>query len=96
MVEKAPAILEVDEPTPDLAKGAELRRELDLLSEQEVADALGHGSTRTLQSWRQNGTGPDYIRLGKTIWYGREDLRRWIENNRVLRDLRAPAGRRRA
>lgn len=72
--------------------GSTLRRELDLLTEDETAAAL-NAEPRTLADWRTNGAGPDYIKLGKSVFYCRSDLRRWIENNRVLRDLRAPPAR---
>ena len=35
----------------------------------------------TLISWRQNGTGPDYIRVGRLIRYRRSDVDRWLEEN---------------
>jgi len=33
---------------------------------------------RTLDRWRRDGIGPDFIRLGRQVYYRREALRRWI------------------
>jgi hypothetical protein len=48
-----------------------------LLTEQQVADEL-RKSTATLGRWRRNGTGPRWIRVGKTPMYRRSDLSAWI------------------
>jgi len=53
-----------------------------LLSEVEAGDLLGL-STRTLQSWRAQETGPAYVRAGRAIRYRRRDLLNWIEVNTI-------------
>ena len=53
-----------------------------LLSEVEAADLLGL-STRTLQSWRTQETGPAFVRAGRAIRYRRRDLLAWIEVNTI-------------
>jgi predicted DNA-binding transcriptional regulator AlpA len=54
------------------------QQEMGLFTEMEVAQALGI-STGTLQTWRQNRTGPAYTKLGKFVFYRREDLQMWIQ-----------------
>jgi predicted DNA-binding transcriptional regulator AlpA len=53
-----------------------------LLTELEAAELLGL-STRTLQSWRMQETGPAYVRAGRAIRYRRRDLLTWIDSNTV-------------
>jgi Helix-turn-helix domain len=48
------------------------------LTEQESADAL-HKTPRTLQSWRQQGIGPAYVKIGKTVFYERSALLAWVK-----------------
>ena len=54
-----------------------LRDELDLLLEEDVANAIGV-TTQTLATWRCEGYGPDYVKLGKQVFYRRETLRAWV------------------
>lgn len=38
----------------------------------------------TDQSWaarRYKGTGPRYVKLGKSVFYREEDITRWVEEN---------------
>ncbi len=51
-----------------------------LLNEKEAARLLAM-SFRTLQSWRSEGKGPRYLKLGRSIRYRRGDLLTWIEIN---------------
>lgn len=48
----------------------------DLLTEKEVAEQLFSGliSIRSLQTWRQQGRGPQYVRIGRRIVYRRGDV----------------------
>lgn len=59
-----------------------IRESLDLLTEEEFASALGV-TTNTLMTWRSRREGPEYTKLGKTVFYRREDVRTWIAKNRV-------------
>jgi hypothetical protein len=56
----------------------------DLLLEDEVADWL-EVTTYALQRWRsrKNG-GPAFIKIGSRIRYRRNDVRSWLEANRVV------------
>jgi hypothetical protein len=70
-----------------IAQQHPLRAVLNLLSETELANALGV-EERTLQIWRQQQRGPDYVKLGKQVFYRCEDIRDWINNSvQVVRRL---------
>lgn len=58
-----------------------------MLPPQEVSDLLGV-EQRTLYSWRQAGTGPPSVRLGKYVRYPVSGLQKWIEE-RELESRRA-------
>lgn len=49
----------------------------EFLSPATVAQKLSVSVT-TLRTWREAGTGPKFIRLGKVIRYRQEDLADWI------------------
>lgn len=50
-----------------------------LVTEREAADFLGV-TTRALQKWRANGTGPRFVRIsGRCVRYRRRDLISWAE-----------------
>lgn len=64
-------------------RGAYLRREVDLVTPEELATTL-EVELSTLQAWRAQGTGPDYVRLGKQVFYRRADIIDWINANVVV------------
>lgn len=66
-------------------------KDLDLIGEAELARMLDV-SEYTLQSWRREGYGPDFAKLGKTIWYRREDVLEWIGFNVRVQTRRLPPG----
>lgn len=54
-----------------------------LMKEREAADLLCH-SVRTLQKWRVNGFGPEYIRISsRSIRYRYGDLNKWLMARRM-------------
>ena len=53
-----------------------------LLTERELAN-LWNISTRTLQRWRANGTGPNFVRIGDSIRYRPRDARAYEEEGNV-------------
>jgi hypothetical protein len=55
-------------------------RELEVYTEEELALAL-YLEKRTLAAWRAEQRGPDYIKLGKNIFYRARDVREWIDAN---------------
>jgi hypothetical protein len=59
---------------------ARLKHEFDLLSPSDLA-ALRGVDERTLMVERSQGRGPDYVKLGRTVYYRGSDIRKWIELN---------------
>jgi len=57
-----------------------LRDDLDIVLPSEVAAAIGVAE-QTLASWRSDGVGPRYVKLGKAVFYRREELAEWIAAN---------------
>ena len=53
---------------------------LNLLWEDELAKLLEVGE-ETLASWRKEGKGPDFTRVGKKIAYRLSDVTDWIKAN---------------
>lgn len=58
------------------------RSELDLLTPEELAAAL-ELQVATLAEWRGKDQGPNYIKLGKGVFYRRKDVAAWVEFNVV-------------
>lgn len=58
----------------------ELLRELDLIPSENFAKALGIAE-QTLAGWRCNKQGPDFAKLGKSVFYRRCDIVAWIAKN---------------
>jgi hypothetical protein len=58
----------------------ELRAALGLVSPAELA-ALLCVDVRTLTTWRVRGQGPDFVRLGRGVFYRRTAIEAWIELN---------------
>jgi excisionase family DNA binding protein len=53
----------------------------ELLTQQQLADEL-QVSMRTLERWRQEGTGPSFVRVGRSPRYRRSDINAWLEVTR--------------
>jgi excisionase family DNA binding protein len=53
----------------------------ELLTQQLLAEEL-QVSVRTLERWRQEGTGPAFIRVGRSPRYRRSDVDAWLERQR--------------
>lgn len=58
----------------------QLRNQLDLIEPQLLARMLGI-TEQTLAVWRSEKIGPDYVKLGKAVFYRVEDLVEWVEKN---------------
>ena len=52
--------------------------ELELLTLPEAAELL-RAPVATLRYWRHLGTGPTSFRLGRRVFYRRDDLHAWID-----------------
>jgi hypothetical protein len=50
----------------------------DLLTERQLAEEL-QKSEATLARWRRAGTGPPWLRVGKSPRYRWEAVQRWLE-----------------
>ena len=55
-----------------------------LLTQQQLADEL-QLSLRTLERWRQQGTGPAFIQVGRSPRYRRADVDAWLDCQRRTR-----------
>jgi hypothetical protein len=64
---------------PDESEDARRDR---ILSEQSLADRYGR-TIRTLQRWRDEGRGPAYLRIGRSIFYRVEDVEAFEARMRV-------------
>ncbi len=67
---------------PPAVNGAAVRASLGVLSDGELAAALGI-SPYTLMVWRSERKGPSYSKLGKNVLYPVSAVLRWIELNSV-------------
>lgn len=57
-----------------------LKQSFDLLSPSDLA-ALRGVDERTLTVERSQGRGPDFVKLGRAVYYRGSDIRAWIELN---------------
>ena len=67
----------------DIALSSTLRSDLEIFSEDELAHVLVVKS-QTLATWRAESKGPDYVKLGKSIFYRKQDVVTWINASVVL------------
>lgn len=65
------------------ARAATLRSAIELFSEDELAEVLDV-KPQTLAAWRAEERGPDYVKLGKSVFYRKADVLEWINANVVL------------
>lgn len=61
----------------------ETRQKLGLLTPDELGVTLGV-TTTTLQTWRCEGKGPRYIKLGKSVFYRFGDVQDWIDDTLIV------------
>jgi Helix-turn-helix domain len=54
-----------------------------VLTQTQAARFLNR-SLRTLALWREKGYGPPFLRIGSAVMYQIEDLRSFLESNRVV------------
>ena len=58
------------------------RHEDELLTLDEVAEILT-ASPNTVRWWRQQGTGPEFFKIGRRLYTTVGDLRTWIRSQRL-------------
>jgi len=54
----------------------------DVMTESETAEHIGI-SLSGLRKWRNDGSGPPYVRLGRLIRYRRTVVEEWLERRTV-------------
>jgi predicted DNA-binding transcriptional regulator AlpA len=64
----------------DAGRGERLRDVFQILSPADLAALIGIDE-RTLAAWRSAHRGPDFVRLGRAIFYRRADVLAWVELN---------------
>ncbi len=65
-----------------MALVAAMRAEIGLLIPEEVAKLLDV-TDQTLALWRMEKRGPDYVKLGRNVFYRKSDVIQWIEGSVV-------------
>jgi hypothetical protein len=63
-----------------MADGDTLRATFGVLTPGDLATLTGKDE-RTLAVWRGRNCGPDYVKLGRAVFYRREDVQAWIALN---------------
>lgn len=53
------------------------RERVGLMTEAECFALIG-ATPQTLQTWRSRRSGPDFVKLGRTVFYEVEAIKRWI------------------
>ncbi len=64
----------------DFTRGERLRDAFGLLSPADLSALIGVDE-RTLAVWRVGRRGPDFVKLGRAVFYRRADVNAWIELN---------------
>ncbi len=73
---------------PPPGRGERLRDAFQILSPADLAALIGVDE-RTLAAWRSGHRGPDFVRLGRAIFYRRADVLAWVELNVTATDRAA-------
>jgi hypothetical protein len=61
-------------------RSKQLRDSFGVLSPADLSALIGVDE-RTLAVWRMRRRGPDFVRLGRAVFYRRADILAWIELN---------------
>ena len=56
---------------------------MDYLTTEQAA-IHSNFSRRTLETWRVNGKGPAYLKIGSAVRYIKNDLDKWLADHRML------------
>jgi hypothetical protein len=70
----------VEIAAPENARSEQLRDAFQLLSPADLSALIGVDE-RTLAVWRVGRRGPDFVKLGRAVFYRRADVNAWIELN---------------
>ncbi len=71
-----------------MAMAAALRSEIGLLTPEDVSHLLDV-TDQTLALWRMEKRGPDYVKLGRNVFYRKSDVTNWIEASVVKLSMMA-------
>jgi hypothetical protein len=74
--------------TNQLDVAGQIRGALGLITEEDTAKVLLLTSVGTLATWRSQKTGPQYVKLGKRVFYTINQLGTWI-NERAAAQVEA-------
>jgi excisionase family DNA binding protein len=69
-------------PRPTTTEHGQMSDTTRALTEREVAELLGL-SVATLRAWRHRGTGPRFLRLGRSVRYLPSDLADFVRASAV-------------
>jgi Helix-turn-helix domain len=60
-----------------------------LLNETELAERVfgRKVSVRTLQTWRRQGRGPKFLKIGRKVFYDPKDIAAYFDQSRVETEL---------
>jgi len=67
-------------PLPETQNAPVLRGVVGLITPAELALAIGVAE-QTLSGWRSAGTGPNFVKLGKGVFYRLFDIQTWIADS---------------
>jgi len=67
--------------------------EIERLYDTDQLAAHIRESRRTIERWRQEGTGPDYVKAGKRVLYRLSAVEDWIERNTFTSTAKARAAK---
>lgn len=65
---------------PTLQKEQSLRTDFGLMSQDDLSELLSL-TKETLREWRRLKQGPSFVRIGKGVFYRRQDVQDWIDQN---------------
>lgn len=72
------------DPAPfEVRRESELRYDFNLMTQEALAKLLDV-QLATLAAWRRDSKGPDFVRLGTSIYYRKQDVDAWINANVVV------------
>lgn len=66
----------------ETALNTDLKTDFGLMSQEDLS-ALVCVTKETLREWRRLKQGPDFVRVGKSVFYRRQDVENWIAANVV-------------
>lgn len=69
-------------------RATQLRDSFALLEPADLATLIGVDD-RTLATWRAQKRGPDFVKLGRAVFYRRKDVEAWMELNVTATDRAA-------